>query len=165
MADAHDKLWELIDGNRYCMMVTEGDPVSGEAKMHARPMQAIPERGDNRIWFFTRLNSGKTEDLKRDGIVCVAFSDPSKGDYVSVTGHAELSQDRDKIKEHWNTFVDAWFPEGPDGEDVGLIKVVLESGEYWENPSSGLITAAKTAIASKQDKLPNMGEHEKVSFR
>lgn len=164
MSDEHAKIWDLIEKNTLCMLVTEGDPAADEPKMAARPMKAIPERGDNRIWLFTRLSSGKTEDLARDGTVCLAFSDPSKGDYVSITGRAEVTQDREKIKEHWGTFVDAWFPEGPDGADVGLIRVVPEAGQYWENPSSGLVAQVKTALASAQDRLPNMGEHEKVRF-
>lgn len=164
MDAAQEKIWELIETNTLCMMVTEGDPAAGEPKLAARPMQAVPEKGDNQIWFYTRLESGKTEDLRRDGTVCLTFADPHKGDYVSITGHAELTQNRAKIKEHWNTFIDAWFPEGPDGEDVGLIRVVPDAGQYWDSQSSRVVAAMKMALASQQNQLPNMGENAKVSF-
>lgn len=159
-SETAQKFWKLIDDNRTCMMVSE----SGAKKLHGRPMHAIPKPDSNEIWFYTRLASGKSEELQADGDVCLAFSDPGSSDYVSASGHASISTDRAMIKEHWSRFVDAWFPEGPDGADVGMICVKVDAGEYWDGNSSRVLSALKMIVASERDELPDLGESSKVSL-
>ena len=159
MSDA-EKLWDLIDDNRTCMMVTDGS-----GGLHARPMHAIPAEDRNEIWFYTRLDSGKSRELDADGEVCLCFASPKRNEYVSVTGHAQVVVDRAKIREHWSTFVDAWFPEGPEGGEVGMIRVNVEKGEYWDGESSSILAALKMAVASQRDETPDVGENRKVAFR
>lgn len=155
-----EKLWKLIDDNRTCMMVTDDE---GKG-LHARPMHAIPDADAGEIWFYTRVSSGKSEELAKDGEVCLTFADPGTSDYVSVTGDAALSRDKDKIKHHWSKFVDAWFPEGPDGEDVGMIRVTPKSGEFWDGDSSSVLSAIKMLVASERNKTPDLGDTGKVGL-
>jgi general stress protein 26 len=156
-----ETLWKLIDDTRTCMMVTEAPG----AALHGRPMHvahADPER--KQIWFYTRLASGKSEDLAQDGRVCLCFARPSRGDYVSVSGQGTVDADRQMIHAHWSRFVDAWFPEGPDGDDVGMIRVDVEAGEYWDSDSSSVLAALKMMRASAADETPDLGENRKVSL-
>lgn len=164
MSTEHDRFWDLIDDIKVCMMVTEGDVTAGEPALSARPMHAIPDRDARAIWFYTELVSGKTNDLARDGTVCLAFASPARNDYVSVTGTASVCQDRELIRKHWSRFVDAWFPDGPEGANVGMIRVDIEAGEYWDSQSSKIVAAAKMLIASETDERPNLGENRKVRF-
>lgn len=154
------KFWGLIDDNPTCMMVS----VDSATGLHGRPMHAVPDADAGEIWFYTRLSSGKSEELAKDGEVCLSFSDPRASDYVSVTGQASLSTDKAKIKAHWNRFVDAWFPEGPDGADVGMIRVKAERGEYWDGDSSSVLAAIKMLVASERDETPDLGENRKVAL-
>lgn len=155
---ATEKFWDLIEDNKTCMMVTEAT-----TGMHGRPMHAIPEPESKEIWFYTRIESGKSQELAQDGEVCLCFSCPKTNDYVSVTGHARIVKDGAKIKENWNTFVDAWFPEGPEGADVGMICVKVDKGEYWDGESSSVLAALKSVWASQADETPDMGESRKVA--
>lgn len=155
MADDMTKIWDMIDNEPTCMMTT----VDPQGEMHARPMHAIAERETGTIWMYTELVSGKSAELERDGHVCLAFSWPSKGDYVSVSGAAEITQDRERIHRYWNRFVQAWFTEGPDGANVALIRVDPKKGEYWDTSSSKVVRAVKQLAASESDRRPNLGAH------
>ncbi len=159
MTDAAARLWDLIEDNPTCMMVAEGD-----AGMHGCPMRAIPDREAGELWFYTRLSSGKSAELARDGEVCLCFADTGASDYVSVTGRATVTDDRDRIRRHWSRFVDAWFPEGPEGADVGMIRVTPETGEYWDGQSSEVLAAIKMLIASERDETPDLGENRRTAL-
>lgn len=154
------KLWRLIEENPTGMMVT----VEPDGGLRGRPMRAIADRDGRALWFYTRLASGKSAELERDGHVCLCFADPRVSEFVSVSGHAALSADRERIRRHWSRFVDAWFPEGPDGEDVGMIRMEIEKGEYWDGESSGVVAALKMLVASERDEIPDLGDNRRVAF-
>ncbi|MEO0392130.1 MAG: pyridoxamine 5'-phosphate oxidase family protein [Pseudomonadota bacterium] len=153
------KLWDLVEKNNICMMVTK-EP---SGAMRGRPMHAIIERDAREIWFFTRLDQDKKSEVA-DGDVCLSFSDPDSSDYVSISGRATVTQDRDRVEEYWSRFVDAWFPEGKDSDVVGLIRVAVDKGEYWDGESSSIISVVKMLLASEQVEMPDMGENEKVAI-
>ena len=155
-----ERIWALMKDNPTCMMVTQ-EP---DGEMRARPMRAVfePERGE--VWFYTRLASGKSVEIERDGAVCLCFEDPKKANYVSVSGHATLTVDRDMVHKHWSRFVDAYFPEGPDGADVGMIRVSVEKGEYWDGDSSTVLAAVKMLGASATNREPDLGDHGSASL-
>ncbi len=156
---ARSKFWDMIEDTDVCMMVSQG--ADG---LHARPMYAIVERDDRQLWFFTRLDSGKSEELQQDGEVCLCFAAPRQSDFVSVTGKAALVQDRERVDRYWSRFVDAWFPEGKDSDVVGLIRVDVSRGEYWDGESSNMLAALKMLRASQKDETPDLGENRKVSL-
>lgn len=155
-----EKIWKLMKDHPTCMMVSRDE----NGAMRGRPMHAIVEENAGALWFYTRLSSGKSEELDSDGDVCLCFASTSKSDFASVTGAATLVTDQARIKENWNTFVDAWFPEGPKGGDVGMIRVKPDHGEYWDGDSSAILAALKMAIASQKDETPDLGENRKVKF-
>ena len=39
----------------------------------------------------------------------VSFSDPPHQSYVSISGRAEIVQDKAKAKELWNVYLKAWY--------------------------------------------------------
>ncbi len=151
-------LWELMKDNPTCMMVTQ-EP---DGALRARPMRAVFEREAGEIWFYTRLASGKSAELAQDGHVCLCFEDVKKNNYVSVSGRAALVADKGMVHKHWSRFVDAWFPEGPDGADVGMIRVAVDKGEFWDSDSSDTLAALKMLRASATDETPDLGENRKV---
>lgn len=160
MTEAREKFWDLIEDNPTCMMVS----ADRNDKMRARPMHAIVNEDAKELLFYTRLSSGKSEELESDGDVCLCFSCPKTSDYVSVTGRAEVTTNQALIEKHWNRFVDAWFPEGPKGGDVAMIRVVPDHGEYWDGNSSSVLSALKMLVASEKDETPDLGENKKVAL-
>ena len=59
------------------------------------------------------------EELDYDPHVNVSFYDPSTTNWISVSGTAKLSTDRNLIKQYWNTGVKAWFGDLGDGVRKG----------------------------------------------
>ncbi|HSV19201.1 MAG TPA: pyridoxamine 5'-phosphate oxidase family protein [Casimicrobiaceae bacterium] len=65
-----------------------------------------------------------------------------------------------KVKELWNAMAGAWFPHGPDDPNLGLLRIDVERGEYWDPGSSKMVrmlAIAKAAITHSPPK--NVGEH------
>ncbi|MBX9759007.1 MAG: pyridoxamine 5'-phosphate oxidase family protein [Beijerinckiaceae bacterium] len=129
------KLYELIDDIRICMMTTTGD----DGRIFSRPMYALKpdEAGD--LWFFTRLASPKVNEFGADGQINLAFSHPGKQHYVSVSGRAELVRDQLIIDEKWAEPMRTWFPDGKDDPQLTLVRVHPQTGEYWDSPSSAVV--------------------------
>ena len=44
-----------------------------------------------------------------------------------ITGRAEVVDDDAKLKELWNTFAEAWLPEGPEDPNATLIRVDVDA--------------------------------------
>jgi general stress protein 26 len=55
---------------------------------------------------------------------------------VSISGAARVVDDLERKKAMWNTFVQAWFPDGPTDPDVALVGVVVAEAEYWDVKST-----------------------------
>jgi general stress protein 26 len=158
MTDDHEKFWDMLEEQHACMLVTHG----AGGTLHARPMHAIVEREAREILFFTALEGGKAREIAASDEVCLTFMSHKKNDYVAVQGRAELTRDRALIDKHWNTMAKAWFPSGKDDPNVGLIRVHVRGGEYWDSSSSDILNMLRMMTAAGSGKRPDMGENEKV---
>ena len=115
------------------------------------------------IYFVTRLDT--IADQVGEGVpVNLAYADTQKNLYVSVTGSAKTSQDREKLRELWSMWVEAWLPEGPDGADVALITVAPEEAKIWDATSSKLIYAGKVLKAVATQRPPDGGRVAEVDM-
>ena len=84
MADDIDRVWELMKKISICMLASwDGQ------ELHARPMGAYVRREDDAIYFLTDARHHKDDDIKKYGKVCLAFSDTSAQNYVSIAGNGE----------------------------------------------------------------------------
>ncbi|HYF52907.1 MAG TPA: pyridoxamine 5'-phosphate oxidase family protein [Salinarimonas sp.] len=155
------KLYDLVKDVQICMFTT----VDEDGTLRSRPMhnQTIDENGD--FWFFTKVPSGKTAEIRKDQQVNLAFSNPSKQDYVSVSGTAEIIRDRAAIDKHWSEPLRTWFPEGKDDPAIGLIRVRPTSGEYWDSPSSTMLHLYGYVKAVVTGTPPKGGDEGKVNLR
>ena len=151
------KIWDLISDIKVAMLVTQGD----EEGLHARPMQLVQDEYDNKIWFYTNTESEKVFEIESEREVCLTFACPHHETYVSMTGNAKLIKDQALIDKFWSPFVDAWFPEGKESENVGLIEIKIEKGEHWDSENSKLIQTFKMLKASVTDERPDLGENQK----
>lgn len=138
----------LLDDMEICILTTLGS----DGRFHARPMQLQRYDDDGVLWFATKLDSQKCQDLRENPLCGVAFL---KGHtYLSMSARAELLQDRALIRKLWDVGWRAWFPEGPDEPGLVLLKVVPEHAE-WVAPSGGtarwLFTGIKNAFTHSHE--------------
>lgn len=152
-------IWDLIKQVKVGMLTTHVNNT-----LHARPMHIVQDEYDNRLWFFTDLNSEKVQETLAENDVCLVFSHPGKDIYVSLTGKASISQDKELIDKFWNPFVAAWFPDGKEADNVGLIEVKISAGEHWETASGKLMQLAEIAKANFTNETPDLGDNKKFGY-
>ena len=119
--------WKLLAGMPVCMLVTRDGPT-----LRSRPMAPNVDAATEEIRFLTRRSSHKVDEIDTMGAINLAFVDTRREAYVSVSGMAVLSQDRDLMRAIWTADDDISFPEGPDGPDIAAIRVLPTMAEYWD---------------------------------
>jgi len=155
-----EKLKEMIKEIDLCMLTT----VDESGHLHSRPMSLnsdVDEQGN--LWFFTSSNSHKASEIEQTPNVNVSFIDTKQQHYVSISGMAQLVNDRQKIKELWKPVLKAWFPDGPDQADIALLKVNVAKAEYWDGPSSTIAQAVSFVSALVTGKQADVGENKKIN--
>ena len=60
-----------------------------------------------------------------------------------LNGAAEISFDKDKIKQYWSPLAKTWFKEGIDDPNISLIKVNTKSAYYWDVEGNQMINFFK----------------------
>jgi len=151
-----EKIRDLIEDIRIGMLTT----VEDSGRLVSRPMATMQIDENGCLWFFTKNNSQKTEQVERDYHVNVAYAHPDKASYVSVAGRAEEVYDRSKIDELWSPIAKPWFPEGKDDPELNLIKVYTETAEYWDSTSSRMVRFMEMARAALTGDTYKEGENQ-----
>lgn len=146
-----ERLAGLISDIQFTMLTT----VSDDGSIHSRPMatQKLDEKNFNgTLWFFSKKSSHKNHCIEKDQHVNLAYANPSKQRYVSISGRANIVEDRSKMQELWNPTLKAWFPEGLMDPELSLISVNIESAEIWDSPASKVVQMVglvKSAVTGK----------------
>ncbi len=158
------KLWELIKDIKFAMFTAR----HGNGHLHSRPMTT--QNGDNDrgavLWFFMSRKSDPVADLQAAPEVNVAYADPGRDAYVSVSGTARVVEDDAKKQALFSTFAKAWFPGGAADPDLALVAVVISHADYWDVKTNKVMQIFKMAKAAITGTPPtDMGEHGKVRMR
>ena len=148
VADKH--LWPLIKGIKFAMFTTQ----HGNGHLHSRPMttqnQAMP---DDKLWFFMSTKSGATHELAQQSQVNISYADTGQDIYVSVSGSAQVVDDKAQRQALWTKFAQAWFPGGIDDPDLALVRVTVSHAHYWnvsENKLTQLFVMAKAIFTGEK---------------
>jgi general stress protein 26 len=158
---SHETLWEIIKDCRFAMLTTHEE----DGSLRSRPMTTVQREFGGTLWFFAPSNSDAVQDIEQDERVCVAYANPEKNDFVSVTGTGAVV-DSVAIKETlWSPMVQAWFPQGPTSSEVALIKVDADAAEYWNAMGNKLTQALSMTSAYVRGVTPkDMGVHRDMKF-
>jgi general stress protein 26 len=154
------ELADRIAGVRIAMLTT----VDEEGRLRSRPMATQELEFDGELWFFTKESSAKVDEVQAERQVNLAYADPGKSLWVSVSGTADLVRDRAKIDQLWSPMLKAWFPDGKDDPDVALLRVRVSAAEYWDAPNSKMVQLAGIAKAALTGREYRTGEHEKLDL-
>jgi general stress protein 26 len=155
-----DRIWKLIDEIPVAMVVTH----EGRGQhMRARPMAIRPARNERAIYFLTDVDAPKADEIRRNESICLALADNKSQKYVSITGHGEIIDDRERVKQIWSIYDKAFWPDKNDPR-IRILRVTLESAEFWEG-AGAVVTAVKLVAAMASGERMNLGENEKVELR
>ena len=135
MSNDLEKLYELIEDLDTAMMTTRR--VDGHLRSRAMANQQAAAGAD--LWFVAADGSDKLADLDHDPHINLSYYRDSNRSWVSVSGIAEISRDRAKIRELYQPDWKIWFTEGDDPEQgtaedprVVLIGVTIHAAEFFD---------------------------------
>jgi general stress protein 26 len=156
-----EKVSKLINDIRIGMLTTQDE----HGNLVSRPMAVMQLDEEGNLWFLTKEHSPKTDQIDKNYKVNVAFADSSDSSYVSVSGTGEELQDRAKIEELWSPMAKPWFPDGKDDPSLSILKVHIETAEYWDSTSSRMVRLFEMARAALTGDSYNEGENKLVENR
>ena len=129
------KFYDLIDEIKVAMMTTRRP----DGHLESRPMANQKHASGADLWFVTDEGSAKVRDLEHDSHVNLAYYHEGSYEWVSASGVATLSRDRDKIRELYAADWKAWFgQEGdprhgtPEDPRIVLIGVSVQAAVFLE---------------------------------
>ncbi len=138
-AAAIAKIADMMADIDFCMLTTQ--MLDGEGGLRARPMSNNGEvEFDGEVWFFSGVDTRKIEEIEADSNVQISYADTENFVFISMAGQAEVVTDVRKKKELWMDELSHWFEDGPESEDVVLIKVTPSVVEYWSGDGDGEIS-------------------------
>jgi general stress protein 26 len=154
-----DVVWSLMQEIKVPMVVThDGD----NGRMRASPMAAHLDPDANAIFFLTDAQAAKDKEIDLNDTVCLVFSDIRKQHYVSLTGRAELSDDRAKIKQLWSALDSAFWSDEND-PSIRVLKITPTIAEYWGRAGAvaSTVEMVKAALTGSQ---PELRSNEKMEL-
>lgn len=152
-------LWSLVREIPVCMLTTRDGDV-----LRSRPMATAVDEGRQEFLFLTRASSHKAHEVEARTDVNLSFADPGKDLFISVSGEGRLSDDRSAARKLWNPYAEAYFPEGPDGADVAVLRVSPKQAEFWVGGKSHEMELAELEAAAATGRAPNLGRNEKMEL-
>ena len=150
------KLADLAKDIKVAMFTTTDD----EGHYVSRPMAAQHVEDDSDLWFFAERSSSVVSHIAARPHVGVTLS--SNDVWISIDGEAAVVEDIAKAKQLWNSWVEAWLPQGPEDPSVVLIKVEGHTGEYWDTPGGAVASVMSFVKAKVTGKPYQGGENETV---
>lgn len=122
--EAVDTVKDLIKDIDTAMFTT-----ISEEGLTSRPMQTQELEFDGDLWFLTKKDTTKYQEILYNPHVNVAYVGKS---YVSIRGTAEIVEDPAKKKELWNKVYEKLLETTYDDPNIVLIKVHTDTAEYWD---------------------------------
>ena len=119
-------LQEKIKEVKTAMLTT----YNAEKGFHSRPMGTADVDNEGNIWFFTNEYSPKASEISVENTVSLTYSDPANHTYLSIIAEASIVDDKAKMKELWNPFIKAFFPEGLEDFTQLVVPILQERGLF-----------------------------------
>ncbi|MGZ3772544.1 MAG: pyridoxamine 5'-phosphate oxidase family protein [Pseudobdellovibrionaceae bacterium] len=151
---------DLVKNIKFAMITT----INKEGRLRSCPLTAQEIDIDGDLWFVINKNSEVYKNVHDDSRVNVSFSSESQI-YISVSGKGETIDDSDKLNMLWSPSLKIWFPIGKGDPNIAILKINVESVEYWQHPTFKVVhlgTFAKAFIGGEKE-VP--GEHKRLDFR
>lgn len=157
---AVDKMKELVKAANIGMFTT----ALTRLPLDTRPMATLETDDAGNLWFFSRNDSTKNKDIQTDNRVQIFYANRSGVEYLSVYGTAEISTDKQRIRELWTPMAKAWFTEGEDDPSITVIRVTPEDVYYWDTKNNKLVALIKIAAAVVTGKTMDDGVEGKLEI-
>lgn len=163
-----DELYSLIDGIEIAMFTTR----RSDGHLVSRPMATQERVSGMDLWFVTDVSSHKLDELEADSHVNLAYYNLKSREWVSVSGTAQITQDRNLIKELYKADWKIWFGDeggerdgGPGDPRLALVLVEAHSVEYLVTTKPRPVVLFEVAKAFVTGSTPKVGEQRTLTER
>lgn len=160
-----DRLYELIDALEVAMMTTRRP----DGHLESRPMATQRRASGADLWFVTAADTAKLRDLERDPHVNLAYYKDRTREWVSVSGLARVSHDRQKIAELYASDWSLWFPNAgdprhgtPDDPRMVLIGVEISAAVFMELNAPTPVVLFEMAKGWLTGTTPDVGDVSRI---
>ena len=161
-------LYDLIDGIEIAMLTTR----RADGHLVSRPMAVQKRTAGTDLWFMTDDETHKLDELAHDPHVNVAFYKDRTREWVSVSGRAILSKNKDLIHGLYARDWKAWLGEqggsrdgGPDDPRICLILVEADRIVYGKKDRPMPIVLWEVAKAMITGNPPEVADLREVGRR
>jgi general stress protein 26 len=165
MRDELEQLYEMIDKLEIAMMTTRRP--DGHLESRAMATQRRAEGAD--LWFVASEDAGKLREIEDDPYVNLAYYKDRTREWISVSGLATLSRDRDTIRELYAEDWGIWFPnEGdprhgtPDDPRYVLIGVDVHAASFLRQDRPQPVVLFEIAKSLVTGETPEFGETRRI---
>ena len=100
------------------------------------------------LWFLSASDSHKNLEIAQDPAVRLFFQGSEHSGFLTLTGKATVSTDKNKIKELWKPILKTWFTGGVDDPRITAIAVSPSSGYYWDNKHGNAVAGIKMMVGA-----------------
>ena len=163
--DEMGKLYEMIEDLDTAMMTTRRP----DGRLVSRAMANQKRVAGADLWFVTTEGADKLDELEEEPQVNLAYYKDRTREWVSVSGAAKISRDREIIRQLYAKDWKAWFPEEgdprhgtPDDPRMVLIGVDVESAVFFEVNKPMPVVLFQLVKGMVTGKEPDVGRMHRV---
>jgi general stress protein 26 len=166
-----DQLYDLIDGIEIAMMTTRAP----DGSLVSRPMATQGRTEGTDLWFMTNVETAKIDELVADPHVNLGYYKDATREYVSVSGIAHVTQDKNRIRELWRPDWRAWLGDMGDDRDgspndprIALIEVEAQSATYLKSDRPrpiALFSVVKGMLTGERPQVGTMAELDRRELK
>jgi general stress protein 26 len=126
----------------FCTAVATGDS-SG-----VRPMSVQQVDDAGTLWFLSASDSHKNLELRTSPEARLFFQGSEHSGFLTLSGLARVSTDRQKIESLWNPLQKTWFTGGLADPRLTVIGFAPQDGYYWDNKHGDTVAGLKVLVGA-----------------
>jgi general stress protein 26 len=160
-----ERFYALVEEIEIAMMTTR----RRDQHLESRAMANQKRAAGADLWFVTAEATAKVADLESDPHLNLAYYKNRTREWISVSGLATLSRDREKIHELYAEDWKLWFPdEGdprhgtPDDPRFVLIGVEVHAAVFFELDKPQPVVLYELAKGWLTGDTPDLGEVRRI---
>lgn len=159
-------LYKLVEGIETAMFTTR----RLDGRLVSRPMATQKRDAIADFWFVTDADSDKLDELEHDPHVNLSYYRDRTREWVSVSGTARISHDREQVRRLYQPDWRAWFADqggerdgGPDDPRLTLVLVDADSVVYMVSDTPRPVVLFEVVKGMVTGQAPDVGSVRAVT--
>lgn len=127
-----EKIWNIIETYPTAMVST-----FSKGSLRSRPMHLPQKEFSGRLYFFVPFDSEMVSEIGIEPEINASIVNKDTATFLSLSGPARVSSDKNLFNDLWDDDLDHWFPKGKQGGEALLLEMDVLQGESWKTHSGG----------------------------